>query len=348
MIQYLAYCNIDAKTAESIAGVLSLNVQIQELDLSGNNLQSTGFVVICKALQQLSTLTKLFLANNNVTGNAHVAVSIAKVLSKNTQLKEIDLSENNLQSASFLLLCKALQKFSTLTKLFFSNNNNTTDDAFLAIYMAKALSHNTQLRELDLSGNNLKSAGCSAICRAFSGMSLTKLSLLNNNITYEAVDDIADLLSHNIQIQELQLQISNLTPIDCIKISHALRSTSSLLKLSIPNSNITSESADSIAAVLSHNTQLQELNLDGNCLEYLGTKQVFDGLKNTTTLHKLSIQDNHCTEDAARDIAHVVSHNIGLQELNLRGNDLQTAGIRMITKSLQSSSNKMILENCDT
>jgi len=317
----LANCSISSTVVSMLqVGIASKNMQLQELDFSENDLQATGCSVVCRVLQKVTTLRKLVLSGNNITDE--VTDDLTDVLFKNTHLQVLDLSQNKFGEASTIKIIKALWKCTDLKVLRIANGNVTST---AGEFIAGILYHDVQLAELDLSGNNLKSAGCSAICRAFQGMSLTKLSLLDNNITYEAVDDIGDLLSHNIQMQELQLQFSNLTGIDCIKISHALRSTSSLLKLCIPNSNLTSESAGSIAAVLSHNTQLQELNLDRNSLECLGIMQVLEGLKNTATLLKLSIQDNHCTDDAAIHIAHVMSCNSGLLELNLLGNELKTS-----------------------
>ena len=333
-------CDISNTAAEMLAGIISINIQLEELDLNESNIQARGCLLIC-SVQKVTTLRKLNLSGSNITDEA--TDGITNLLLQNAQLQILDLSQNNFDEASTIKIIEALLNVN-LKVLRLANGTVTST---VGEVIAEILYHNVQLLELDLNGNNLKSAGCSAICRAFQGMSLTKLSLMSNSITYEAVDDIADLLSHNIQLQELQLQISNLTAIDCIKISCALRFTSSLLKLSIVNSNITSESADSMAAVLSHNTQLQELNLYGNYLELIGIKTVLKSLKNTATLVKLSIQDNCCTDDAAHDIADVISHNTGLQELNLRGNDLKTAGIKVIRKSFQSSSIEVIVEDFD-
>ena len=434
---YLGNNHISDAAADDIASVISQNLQIREIDLSENNLQSTGCIVICKALHTVSTLTKFYLSNNEITEKA--ANDIAAIFSKSTKIKELDLSGNHLQTAGCEIICKALQNVSTLTKLSLSNvvydieavmsecqvepfdfkkftaigtirlknskgmfanlkvkrnansnvnstltdsiadvlgcngqlqelsvsgndfqaadfaavykkmqnlsmltkldfsNNNFTDDA--ANNIAPVLYHNTQLRELNINGNNFQVSGISKITMGLQNTStLTKLYMGNNyNISNEAVDDIADILSHNTKLEDLELQIKNLTVNSSRKISKALQHTSTLHKLIMANCSITSESADSIAAVLSHNTKLYELNLDGNFLQGAGINMIFDALKHTSSLVKLSIQDNHCTEVATINIGHVIHHNPGLKELNLQGNDLHDDGWKVIAEALQKT-----------
>ena len=47
---------------------------------------------------------------------------------------------------------------------------------------------------------------------------LTKLSISNNNITDEIASDFADVISHNIYLQEFNLSRNNLQTIGAIKI----------------------------------------------------------------------------------------------------------------------------------
>ena len=52
------------------------------------------------------------------------------------------------------------------------------------------------------------------------------------------------------------------------------------------------------------------------------------------TLKKLYLNNNNITEEAADDIATVISCNIHLQELKLGNNNLQTSGIIKVARSL--------------
>jgi len=248
------------------------------------------------------------------------------------RFEDFDLNSTTSQSKSFAVECRALNSISALSKVVCSTF--TDNEVDIATVMCD---NYLQLKDILINGGSFQTT--SRITVDFRNiLILIKVHIGNDSISNEAVDDVANILSLNTKHKELSLQISNLLSHDCMKLSNALRCTSSLFKLILMNCNITSESAGSIAAVLTHNTQLQELNLDGNLLTYSGTIKILKGLENTSTLIKLSIQDNHCSAGAAVCIAEVISRNTGLQELNLQGNDLQTEGAIKIAEALKTLS----------
>ena len=142
-------------------------LQLQKLDICDNHPQSTGAITIFKALQGISTLTKLFISKNGITKTA--ASNIAALISCNTQLQELDISDNYLQSTGIITISKALQGISTLTKLFISRNGITKNAAGT---IAALISCNTQLQELDISNNYLQSTGIITILKALEGISI--------------------------------------------------------------------------------------------------------------------------------------------------------------------------------
>ena len=83
--------NITDVVANNIAAVISCN-KMQELDVSSNGLQTTGAIKLARALQNISTLTNLYINNNNIKDEA--ADDIAAALSCNPHLEEIDIGEN--------------------------------------------------------------------------------------------------------------------------------------------------------------------------------------------------------------------------------------------------------------
>ena len=56
---YIGKNSISDKAANDIAAIISCNTQLQEVDISGNNLTAFGAIKIAKALQSIFTLTKL-------------------------------------------------------------------------------------------------------------------------------------------------------------------------------------------------------------------------------------------------------------------------------------------------
>ena len=101
--------------ADYLAVVISSNNQLQELNVSDTHLQEAGVTIISKALQHISTLTKLYVSNNFISED--VADDIANIFSCNNHLQVLDISNNNLKTTGTVTILKALQNICTLTKL---------------------------------------------------------------------------------------------------------------------------------------------------------------------------------------------------------------------------------------
>ena len=321
---------ISEEAADSIATVLSHNTHLQELYLGGNNLQSMGAIKIAKGLQNISNITIFSIYNNNL--GEETVDDIMTVLSQSAELQKLDLSGNNLQTTGAIKVAKGLQKISNL-KLFYISNNHINEEA--ADEIATALSHNTKLQELDLGGNNLQSEGAIKIAKSLQNVSnLTKFGISNNSISEDAVDDVVAVLSHNTKLQELYLVGNNLQSQGAIKIAKGLQNLSNLTIFSISNNNVSKQAADDIAIVLSHNIKLKELYLGGNNLQSAGAIKITNALYNVSDLIIFDFSNNNINEEAADDIAAVLSHNIKLKELYLGGNNLQSAGAIKIVNGL--------------
>ena len=107
--------NITDEAADDIVAAISCNIHLQELNLGSNNLQTLGIIKIARNLQQISSLTKLYIDHNNITDEA--ADDIAAVIFCNTKLKEFDISGNNLQPIGVMTILNALKHIRTLRKL---------------------------------------------------------------------------------------------------------------------------------------------------------------------------------------------------------------------------------------
>ena len=159
-----------------VAIALSCNNGLQQLDISKNNFQAFGIIIIVKALQNISTIQKLCISNNNITDEA--ADDIATAIYSNTQLQEFYVSKNNLRSAGAIKIAKTLQN---LTKLYI-NDNHITDEA--ADDIATALSCNAdQLQELDISNNWFRGKGIMVIAKALQNI-VTLMLFVHLNLCY--------------------------------------------------------------------------------------------------------------------------------------------------------------------
>ena len=322
---------ITSRSARSIAEAICSNTKLETLNCSSN--LSPGCVVeIMKALQSISTLTKLYIGNCNVTEDA--ADDIAAAISCNTQLQELDISKNNLQSTGAIKIAVALQNISMLTKLYISDNNITSK---AANDIAAAIYGNAQLQEFDVSNNDLQSTGAIKIAKAIQSIStLTKLYISNNNVADKAADDVATAVHCNNRLQEFDVSKNQFEAAGFKTIAKALQSNVTLKKLYITDNNVTDEAANHIALLLQHNSQLQELDIG---LTQNGVVCVSEALRNIVNLRVLKIKGNELiTDKVAESIAVAVSFKTDLQMFAISKTFFSTKGIEKVAKALKSIS----------
>ena len=335
--------NIIDKATCHISGVIS-NTGLQELDISG--LKGTGTINIAVALQSIVTLTKLCICNNSIT--SEIANYIVVAISRNTKLQEFDISNNNLQTTGTIKIANSFQGIHALQKLNLSAVN-TTNKA--ADNIAKAISNNNKhLQEFHICKNKLFKIGAIKIVKALQDVcNLRALYISDNEINFEAADDIATAIGHTNQLYELDVSNNKFQGEGIRKILKPLKDCVTLRKLYISNNSaiINDDIVKDIAVVVSCNTGLQEFSIGKNYLQASSATIIAKALQNISTLTKLYINENNITDEAANDIATVISHNIHLQELDIGTNVLCTAGGIIIAKALQhiSTLTKLYINN---
>ena len=203
----------DDKIAHDVGTVISFNSKLQEIDISGSNLQARGAINVAAALQSIVMLTKLCISNNNITH--HAANDIAIAITCNVHLQHLSIGGNDLLAAGATIIAKSLQKISTLTKLYINNNKITSaaaDD------IAAAVSCNPHLEEFDISENEIEGRGAIKLAKSFQKNSLLKkLFVDHNRITDEAADDFASVISHNPHLIAFKINGNLLQNVKIIK-----------------------------------------------------------------------------------------------------------------------------------
>ena len=256
----ISHSSITVESADGLAKILSQNVGLKELDLSYNHLQTTGTSILCKGISGLTNLTKLNISNNDISGEA--ACNIAAVLAQNKSLKELDLSYNNLGASGVVRIFISMKSFTDLIKLYIGSIGITS---FAADDLVAVLNNNKNLKELDLSHNDIQTNGPAEIFNKIIILNLSKLNISHNNITSQAAGDIVIFISQNTELEELDLSHNSLQTPGAVEICRA--NISKLIKFNICHNNITIKATNDIAAFLSHNNKLQVLNLSGNDLQ---------------------------------------------------------------------------------
>uniref|UniRef100_A0A8C1KSP9 NACHT domain-containing protein n=1 Tax=Cyprinus carpio TaxID=7962 RepID=A0A8C1KSP9_CYPCA len=150
----LSQCLVTEEGCAALASALSSNPShLRELDLSYNHPGDSGV----KVLKQLKHLDKLKLVGCNLT-NQQCEVVASALQSSKSPLKELDLSQNDLQDSGVKLLCVGLKSPNCQLNILGLSACMVTEEGCAAL--ASALSSNpSHLRELDLSYNHPGESG---------------------------------------------------------------------------------------------------------------------------------------------------------------------------------------------
>jgi len=311
---------ITNKHADEIISTLSS--AFKEIILVGSFSHSNSF------LKLVDTHNILFVleGHQNTQRNLKVADFLAAILCQNFNTEESDSEQHQVPT------CHAHNPYAEdaaeMTECLhyindFSIENYNMSDK-VADEIATVLLHIDQLQKINLINLQTKCIIRKILNNLQDNSSLTVINLKGNNIE-GAADDLAVVLSHNTKLEVLNLNQCNLHKEGVIKIAKALQNTSSLVEFNMHGNNIGDKAADEIAIVLFQNKFLQNLNLDETNLQTVGTIKIAKSLQNNRSLIS---SGNYMGDEAADDIATILSLNSKLQSINLSQNNLQTEGTK--------------------
>ncbi|XP_050959137.1 NACHT, LRR and PYD domains-containing protein 3 isoform X2 [Labeo rohita] len=176
----LCGCNLTAKSCGSLSSVLqSSNSVLRELDLSNNDLKHSGVKHLTDGLKSPKCqLEILRLCGCNLTAQSCESLSSALQFSNSNILRELDLSNNDLQDSGVKLLSGGLKSPNCQLEILRLSGCMVTQKG--CGYLSSALSSNSShLRELDLSYNHPGDSGVKPLTEKLldSTCSLDKLNV---------------------------------------------------------------------------------------------------------------------------------------------------------------------------
>ena len=297
---YINDNNITDEAANSIAVVLSYNFSLQEFDISCNKILTAGITAILKGMKT-TTMKRLNIRHCNVTDKA--TSDLAAVLSHNTKLEILDVSQNALQTKGAITIFQAMKKFSDLIEINISHNNisHCATDDIVAI-----LCHNTKLQVLDLSYNIYIHAPLILHKMTPHISRLIKLSIRNNAISSKSTKIIANFLCCNCKLKEVDLSYNCLDAEGTREICSGLRNLSNLTKLDLSHNCITDKVANSIVPVLVNNDNLKLLCLANTNLSLSGITKVSNALQHIP-LEVFDIRGNDISDQEATAVVDLLN-----------------------------------------
>ncbi|XDV28519.1 hypothetical protein PO909_031811, partial [Leuciscus waleckii] len=339
-LKTLRFLSHDADEAcQYVRGIVGKNpLLLRELNLSKRELGDTGVNQIAALLKDKHCkLNTLMLRKCGLTEESCSA--LATVLRSNSSLKELDISNNNLQDSGVKKLQNGLENTNcTLEKLRVSNCS-ITEGGYKAL--ASALRSNpSHLIELDLTGNDPGQSGVKELSDLLQDQNcqLKTLRFLGPAAD-EACQYVRGIVGKNpLLLRELNLSRRELGDTGVNQIAALLKDKHCKLNtLMLRKCGLTEESCSALATVLRSNSSLKELDISNNNLQDSGVKKLQNGLGNTNcTLKKLRLSDCSITEEGYKALASALRSNPShLIELDLRGNDPGQSGVKELYDLLQ-------------
>ncbi|XP_028399727.1 uncharacterized protein LOC114523093 [Dendronephthya gigantea] len=270
---------------------------LQELDLSRTKFEENSFHSFISVLMNRNDLTRLILTDNCLT--KHEISSLLESLKCMTNLKNVDLSKNNLSVFEIHGQLDNIVSFD-LSHSALQGNTSIIEICKLQSLEEINLSHN-HIRFFPLPNFGTKPDKLS--------INMKNISLSFNYMTPEDITRFCCLIRSNLKKLEL----------DSNHIGNSIWALCSLdlrfLKvLSLANTDVC-VAVDGLAFLLSLVQELEELNLSSNNLVLDDFRRLQSTLSNLTQLKKLNLSNN--PEGASDLLQEILSSFKNLQELRL-------------------------------
>ncbi|XP_051747386.1 NACHT, LRR and PYD domains-containing protein 12-like isoform X2 [Ctenopharyngodon idella] len=243
----------------------------------------------------------------------------------------------NLTAQSCELLSSTLQSSnSVLRELDLSNND--LQDSGVKIFSKTLRSPNCQLEILKLPTCNLTAQCCESLSSALQSSFLRELDLSNNDLQDSGVkllsDGLKDHKSPNCQLKILRFPTCKLTAQCCESLSSVLQSSNSFLReLDLSNNDLQDSGVKLLSDGLkSLNCQLEIMRLSGCMVTEKGCGYVSLALSsNPSHLRELDLSYNHPGDSGVKLLTDKLNHpDYRLDKLNVdHGGEIRiTAGLR--------------------
>ena len=281
-------------TAEGVGHFLtipnSLLQHIQHLNLSFNKLDRRGCEVLAEGVQKMPSLETLDLSENPDIGSGG-AVQLMSSLDW-CKLSVLDMTGTGISEPEFECLARYIHSTTNLEELSIGRIEISVESIRS---LCRALSANSSMRTLDMSGCHLTTSHCvclGQLLRQPVHCQIEKLVLNGCGLTSDGVEEVVRGLSDNHSLRELDLSEIHIGSEGVVTMAAMLKSNSSLETLNLSVCCIGSSGGVELGAALERNKTLRKLDLSGNALGDNGVRGLSAGLENNSSLKSLRLVDD--------------------------------------------------------
>jgi len=253
--------NIDDKGIQILSHFIEKSKNLVDLNLAHNNIEYQGIQSLSKAIKGKKNISLNISHNSLADSGLSDLVSVVEY--DNTSFIKLNLSHCHLTRHAPEYIARLLRTKS-IHSLDISDNELTPE---IIRTIARPLSSNTTLIDLNLEKNSIGSYGSDAVSSMYyefqylrKNSALTTLNLANNDFGDEDANAIARMLSKNLGLKNLNLSHNRITNEGADFIALSLKHNTTLFSLDLSNNSITSDCINEFKRIMkNYNTTLTSI-----------------------------------------------------------------------------------------
>uniref|UniRef100_A0A3Q4HIP4 NACHT LRR and PYD domain-containing protein n=1 Tax=Neolamprologus brichardi TaxID=32507 RepID=A0A3Q4HIP4_NEOBR len=335
----LSGCNLSERSCKALSSFLrSQSSNVRELNLNNNNLQDSGVKFLsvgvesphCKLESLRSDQVILSLKHEYTLSPGVFFCLLVYVCLFFLRLRGCNLSERSCEALFPVLIsdCSSLKELDL-------SDNNLQDSGVKHLSLAATNPH-CKLQTLRVSHGNLTERSCEALSSVLNcqSSSLRALNLSNNNLQDSGIKRLcAGLKSPHYKLEVLVLRSCNLSERSCEDLSSVLSSqSSSLREVDLSNNDLQDSGVKLLSVGVKSSTEMKTLRSDK---EYSLTPVFLFPL---FFLINFRLSGCKLSEISCEVLSSVLtSQPSSLRELYLSDNDLGDSGIKLLSSGVKST-----------
>ena len=303
----LGHNTVLKKVVIEIASLLSGLTSLEYFNILNCQVEPSGTKTIVSKLKELNTLQCVYLNLNTTT---HDAIDdLAEMITNNKSIQRLALPEYDEGFYRIEVILRALKTTSSLQFLKISSAQVFLD---AAIELAAVLAKNANLEEVLIAHLELDSYTfmkiSSNLCKI---RELRHLAIILTTIDDENVDNMAEVISNNPNIEKLNLSGCKISLQGKLHIFYALFSVNELEYFSINNIDISGQLESNLTRILSKNVKMKCLEM-GSCASNLtenGIYNIITSLENHKQLTHFNFNNNVIYDSNLSHLSNMIKEN---------------------------------------